>query len=113
MSVLHRISTSAGGDRVADVLFLHGLGGDAFATDAHLADLYDWYRNQSARARIETFTYFETREVSGFRIVARTSSHPGVGPDPVGLDEDHISISKPRDRNLIVPLLCKRLERLQ
>lgn len=72
---------------------------DLRAHDAHLGDLFDWYRNHSQRASIETFTYFETRDVFGFRIVDRTTSHPGVGPDPVGLDEDHISLAKPRDRN--------------
>jgi pimeloyl-ACP methyl ester carboxylesterase len=70
---------------------------DLRAHDAHLGDLFDWYRRHSKG--IETFTYFETRSVRGFRIVDRTSSHPGVGPDPVGLDEDHISLAKPRDQN--------------
>ena len=41
-------------------------------------------------------TYFETRDVFGARIVNETSSHPGVGADPVPLDEDHLSIAKPR-----------------
>lgn len=72
---------------------------DLKAHDAHLGDLYDWYRNHSQKVGIETFTYFETKELAGFRIVDRTTSHPGVGPDPVGLDEDHISIAKPRERN--------------
>ena len=71
---------------------------DLKAHDAHLGDLFDWYRNHSDRAKIETFTYFETKNFAGFHIVDRTSSHPGVGPDPVGLDEDHISIAKPRER---------------
>jgi pimeloyl-ACP methyl ester carboxylesterase len=70
---------------------------DLRAQDAHLSDLYDWYRNHSLR--IETFTYFETRDVFGFRIVDRTSSHSGVGPDPVPLDEDHISIAKPLNKD--------------
>lgn len=70
---------------------------DLRAHDAHLGDLYDWYRNHSRR--IETFTYFETKEVCGFRIVDRTTSHPGVGPDPVPLDEDHISIAKPLNKD--------------
>jgi hypothetical protein len=64
--------------------------------DAHLRDLLDWYRNHSA-AGIQTVTYFETRDVVGARIVNETSSHPGVGADPVGLDEDHLSIAKPRE----------------
>jgi len=43
---------------------------DLRAHDAHLGDLFDWYRNHYQR--IETFTYFETRDVYGFRIVDRT-----------------------------------------
>ncbi len=68
--------------------------------DAHLRDLYDWYRNHAPRLGIETVTYFESRCVKGYlHIVNPTSAHPGVGANPVSLDEDHISISKPRDRN--------------
>ena len=83
---------------------------DLKAHDAHLGDLFDWYRNHSRR--IETFTYFETKDVFGFRIVDRTTSHPGVGPDPVGLDEDHISIAKPRDRNQHVVNKARELVKL-
>ena len=67
--------------------------------DAHLRDLYDWYRNHAQRLGIETITYYETLPVRGILpIVNPTSAHPAVGADPVGLDEDHISISKPRDK---------------
>ena len=72
---------------------------DLRAHDPHLRDLFDWYRTHSQRVSIETFTYFETREVAGFRIVDPSSSDPGVTPAPVGLEEDHISLAKPRDRN--------------
>ncbi len=66
---------------------------DLRAHDAHLANLYNWYRNHSTS--IQTVSYFETRNVFGARIVNQTSAHPGVGADPVGLDENHISIAKP------------------
>ena len=67
--------------------------------DTHLRDLYDWYRNHAPSLGIETVTYFELRGINGIlRIVNPASAHPGVGADPVGLDEDHISISKPRDQ---------------
>jgi len=69
------------------------------AHDAHLGDLLDWYRNQAGRAGIQTATYFESRDVKGFRIVQRAFAHPGVGTDPVPLDEDHISIAKPRGKD--------------
>ncbi len=68
---------------------------DLRAHDAHLRNLFDWYRNHSVPASIQTVTYFETRSYLGATIVNPTSAHPGVGKDPVGLDENHISISKP------------------
>ena len=71
---------------------------DLMAHDAHLGDLYDWYRSHCATDRVETVTYFEDRDVLGFRIVNRTSSQAGVGHDAVPLDEDHLSLAKPRDR---------------
>jgi hypothetical protein len=41
----------------------------------------------------------EMRGVKGVTIVNPTSSHPGVGADPVGLDEDHLSIAPSRSRS--------------
>ena len=68
--------------------------------DAHLRDLYDWYRNHADNLGIRTVTYYEQRPLRGvLPIVNPTSAHPGVGADPVGLDEDHISIAKPRTQN--------------
>jgi len=72
---------------------------DLRAHDAHLRELLNWYRHHSSDAGIQTVTYYETRDVLGARIVDETSAHPGVGADPVGLDEDHISIAKPRERD--------------
>jgi tetratricopeptide (TPR) repeat protein len=69
---------------------------DLRAHDAHLRNLYDWYRNQSPRFGIRSATYFELRKLKGvLPIVTPSSSHPGVGEDPIGLDEDHLSIAKP------------------
>jgi hypothetical protein len=67
------------------------------AHDAHLRNLLDWYRNHAPGAGIQTATYYEQRSLRGVTIVDPTSAHPGVGRDPVGLDEDHLSIAKPRD----------------
>lgn len=66
--------------------------------DAHLRDLHNWYRNHAQQYSIETVTYYELRAIAGILpIVNPTSAHPGVGRDPVGLDEDHLSIAKPRE----------------
>lgn len=78
--------------------------------DTYLLDLLDWYRNHSQSLGIETITYYETKPVKRFvRIVNPISSHPGVGADPVPLDEDHISISRPRERNSLVYVATQAL----
>jgi tetratricopeptide (TPR) repeat protein len=61
--------------------------------------LWNWYRNHAPNAGIQTASYFELRSFRGVTIVNPTSAHPGTGADPVGLDEDHISIAKPRERD--------------
>lgn len=68
------------------------------ADDPHLRDLYEWYRTSAASASIHTLTYFEMREVAGLAIVRPMSANPGTGSRPVPLDEDHLSIAKPRSR---------------
>jgi tetratricopeptide (TPR) repeat protein len=68
--------------------------------DAHLLDLYNWYRNHSLGLGIRTVTYYEKRPVMGvLPIVNPTSSQAGVGADAVPLDEDHLSIASPRARD--------------
>ena len=68
--------------------------------DTHLRDLFDWYRNQSVVLGIQTETYYEMHGIKGvLPIVNPTSAHPGVGADPVPLDEDHLSIAKPSNRD--------------
>jgi hypothetical protein len=68
--------------------------------DAHLRDLYGWYQNHAPSLGIKTATYYELCSVRGvLPIVNPTSANPGTGSEPVGLDEDHLSISKPRDRS--------------
>lgn len=69
------------------------------ADDAHLRDLLDWYRHHAVDLHIETVTYFEQRDVGGVRIVSPSSAHPGIGANPEPLDEDHLSIAKPRERD--------------
>lgn len=79
------------------------------AHDPHLRNLYNWYRNHAPRLGIETETYYEGHDVFGLRIVDETSSQPGVGPDAVMLDEDHLSIAKPREPDAQV---CRALEEM-
>jgi len=79
--------------------------------DPHLRDLYDWYRNNAPRLKITTATYYESRGVAGgpVTIVNPSSSHPSVGRDPIGLDEDHLTLAKPRERDAQV---CDALREL-
>ena len=73
------------------------------AHDAHLRDLYDWYRKRSVALGVTTRTYYENQGVKGFLpIVNPTSAHPGVGIDPISLDADHLSIAKPLGRDALV-----------
>lgn len=82
------------------------------AHDAHLLDLYNWYRRNAVRLGIETNTYYEKRGVGGaLTIVNSTSAQCGVGPDAVPLDEDHLSIAKPRDRDAQVCCAARDLIR--
>jgi pimeloyl-ACP methyl ester carboxylesterase len=67
---------------------------------AHLSDLYDWYCDHASTLGIETKTYYEMRPIGGvLPIVNPGSARSGVGANPVGLDEDHLSIAKPPDKN--------------
>ena len=69
---------------------------DLKAHDAHLRDLGDWYRKHAGT--IETVAYFETRAYKGVTVVNPTSAHPMVGREPVGLDDDQLSIAKPPNK---------------
>lgn len=85
----------------------------------NLRDLFDWYRTYALQSSVQTVTYYETRSVNGMLpIVNPTTAHPGVGQSPVALDEDHLSIAKPRDcsaqvygaaRNLLQYVVASRL----
>jgi tetratricopeptide (TPR) repeat protein len=82
---------------------------DLRAHDAHLRDLYNWYRGNAPLLGIETRTYYETRGVGEMLIVNPTSAQSGAGADAIPLDEDHLSIAKPRDREAQV---CDALREL-
>jgi Signal recognition particle GTPase len=83
---------------------------DLIAHNAHLRDLFEWYRVHASEG-VQTRTYNESRSIGGVRIVDPTSAHPGVGPRPVLLDDDHISIAKLLDRNSQVYVAARELIR--
>ena len=76
---------------------------DLRAHDVRLEELFNWYCDHAPELQIETRAYFEDRPLKGILpIVNPTSARPGVGKPPVPLDEDHISIAKPKDRKALV-----------
>jgi tetratricopeptide (TPR) repeat protein len=85
---------------------------DLRAHEPHLRELGNWYRRRAPELGIATATYFETRDVRGLAlIVDPTSAHPGVGEDPVPVDEDHLSIAKPREPD--APVCLRALDILR
>ncbi len=74
-----------------------------------LRELNDWYRNHFGE-HVKTFVYCEKLKTKGVLVVNETSANPGIaGVQPVPLDEDHVSICKPTDRDSQVFRRVKRL----
>ncbi|WP_430472792.1 ABC-three component system protein [Thalassospira lucentensis] len=73
------------------------LSGDS----GELSSLADRYRSFANTSEIKTIAYFENFKTKGMSlVVSKSSADPGVaGCEVVGLDKDHINISKPRNRN--------------
>lgn len=83
---------------------------DLRAHHAGLRELHDWYQANSAGLGIKTRAFFETRPVAaGVTVVNPTTANPGVGGPPIGLDEDHLSLAKPRERRALVCLTVSEL----
>jgi protein SERAC1 len=70
------------------------------ANDPSLRMLQEWYRNNALDLRIGTAAYFETQGVLGIaKIVDESSANPFIHKvTPIGLDADHLNISKPRSK---------------
>ena len=93
--------------------------GELRAHHPRLRELHAWFLNFQGDQKIACRTFCETRALrpavlgltlpAGFLVVDQTSAEPHVpGEVAIPLDEDHVSICKPRDRN--APLY-KSLER--
>jgi protein SERAC1 len=62
----------------------------------NLLDLNEWFRNWCVVSGAKVNAYHETKKTKGLWIVDAATANPNVsGCDPVGIDADHISISKP------------------
>jgi hypothetical protein len=65
-----------------------------------LRELNIWYRNHPQTPSIKTLVYCEKRPYAGILVVNETSADPGIaGVVPIPMDEDHISICRPVDKN--------------
>jgi tetratricopeptide (TPR) repeat protein/pimeloyl-ACP methyl ester carboxylesterase len=67
--------------------------------DANLRALHSWYSRTAARQKWQTLAFFENQNTHGIRVVDEISANPGIpGSEPIGVDADHISISRPETR---------------
>jgi tetratricopeptide (TPR) repeat protein len=107
----HRGATLASiGDRFKHVFGTTVAIRDLRAFDRHLLELLGWYSGY-APDRYDTVSYTEERGVGDVvRIVDEFSADPGVGT-VVSVDEDHLSIAKPRDSGHAVVLEARRMLR--
>lgn len=71
--------------------------GEMTAHHSGLRQLNLWYRNNYSALGLKSCIFFETGETSGVRVVDETSADPGIPQvSPIGIDADHISITKPQ-----------------
>lgn len=68
-----------------------------------LRELNTWYKENSVRNKVDNFVFFENKPTYNVMVVDQASADPGItGVIPRGVDADHISISKPTDREHLV-----------
>lgn len=64
----------------------------------YLRNLNQWYIAHNNKYHIETISFFETKKTKGVIVVDADSADIGIPDYPaIALDENHISISKPKD----------------
>jgi hypothetical protein len=77
-----------------------------------LRGLNQWYRNHVGDLGIKTFVYCEKLPTRGILVVNETTADPGIpGLTPIPMDEDHISICKPKTKEAQVYRRVKQLIR--
>jgi pimeloyl-ACP methyl ester carboxylesterase len=79
------------------------------AHEPQLRELNNWYREQIGSLKIKTKVFYETQKVHGILVVNPDSANPGIqGVLPVAVEEDHISIAKPRSRESSIYIGVKK-----
>lgn len=67
--------------------------------NVYLEGLTSWYRDNTLNGEIETQAFFERKNTHGIMIVPHYSANPEVsGCTPIPINENHISISKPKTK---------------
>jgi hypothetical protein len=100
------VATPHSGASLADVLtlimprFSSKLVEELRDGNSYLDEINAFYRRHAAAMSIKTLAYYETRPTRGTVVVVpRGSADPGVqAVVPIPVEEDHVSICKPRSR---------------
>ncbi len=78
------------------------------ANDSRLRELNNTYRNHPQLKQIPMIVYCENEKTSGVLVVNQTSADPGKeGVIPIPLNENHISIAKPKSSDVLPSPLCE------
>jgi hypothetical protein len=101
------LSTPHSGSNLADWMkHLEGILRTTVSVDeleahhARLRELNLWYRNYSQATNIKNVVFYEKQKLGGILVVNETTADPGIaGVVPIPMDDDHVSICKPPDRN--------------
>jgi predicted alpha/beta hydrolase family esterase len=79
------------------------------ANAPRLRELNTVYRNHAQLKEISIIVYCENEKTKGVMVVDQTSADPGIpGVTPIPLDENHISIAKPRSAKSQLYLRVKK-----
>ncbi len=110
------LSTPHSGSNIANWLqYIKGIIGTSVsvdelqANDPRLRELNTVYRNHTQLKEIPIIVYCENESTSGVLVVNNASADPGIpGVVPIPLDENHISIAKPKSNKSRLYLRVKK-----
>lgn len=75
-----------------------------------LRNLNLWFCNHEKTPQTKILIYYEKIPLNGLLVVDETSANPGIkGVIPIPMDDDHVTICKPKDKNAQVYLGVKKL----
>jgi len=78
---------------------------------SELRQLDQWFRQKASTARWNLRVFYETLSTKGVRVVDENSSDPSIsGVTPIGVDTDHIDLSKPSEPDVRVKRTLNLIE---